>query len=73
MRGLRAGQLHDHVGLQGLVNHFLKRYLTDDVLGGEAYNAVATARQQPHETENIFADRLETVAFRCTQCSPNSP
>ena len=65
MRGLRAGQLHDDVSWPGLVNQFLKRYLTDDVLG-EAYDAVATARQQSHETESTFADRLENAAFRCT-------
>ena len=65
MRSLRAGQLHDDVSWPGLVNQFLKRYLTDDVLG-EAYDAVATARQQSHETESTFADRLETAAFRCT-------
>ena len=47
------------------MNQFLKRYLTDDVLG-EAYDAVATARQQSHERESTFADRLETAAFRCT-------
>ena len=33
---------------------------------GEAYDAVATAQQQYHETESTFADRLETAAFRCT-------
>ena len=49
MRGLRAGELHDDISWPGLVNQFIKRYLTDDVLG-EAYDAVATARQQPHET-----------------------
>ena len=65
MRGLRAGQLHDDISWPGLVNQFIKRYLTDDVLG-EAYDAVATARQQPHETENAYADRLESAAFRCT-------
>ena len=65
MRGLRAGQSHDDVSWPGLVNQFLKRYLADDVLG-EAYDAVATARQQSHETESAFADRLETAAFRCT-------
>ena len=66
MRGLRAGQLHDEVSGLGLVNQFLKHYLTEDVLG-EAYDAVATARQQSHETESTFADRLETAAFRCTE------
>ena len=65
MRGLRAGQLHDDISWPGLVNQFIKRYLTDDVLG-EAYDAVATARQQPHETENAYADRLESAAFRGT-------
>ena len=65
MRGLRAGPLNDEVSWPGLVNQFLKRYLTDDVLG-EAYDAVATARQQSHETESTFADRLETAALRCT-------
>ena len=66
MCGLRAGQLHDDVSWPGLVNQFLKRYLTDDVLG-EAYDAVTTARQQSHETESTFADQLETTAFRCTE------
>ena len=65
MRGLRAGQRHDDISWPGLVNQFIKLYLTDDVLG-EAYDAVATARQQPHETENAYADRLESAAFRCT-------
>ena len=65
MRGLRAGHLHDDVSWPGLVNQFLKRYLPEDVLG-DAYDAVATARQKPHETESTFADRLETAAFRCT-------
>ena len=65
MRGLRTGQLHDNVSYPGLVNQFLKRYLTDGVLG-ESYDAVATARQQSHETESTFADQLETAAFRCT-------
>ena len=65
MRGLRPGQLHDDVSWPGLVNQFLKRYLTDDVLG-EAYDAVATARQQSHEMKSTFADRLDTAAFRCT-------
>ena len=65
MRGLRAGQLHDDTSWPGLVNQFIKRYLTDDVLG-EAFDAVASARQVPHETENTFADRLESAAFRCT-------
>ena len=64
-RGLRDGQLHEDVGWPGLVNPFLKRYLTDDVLD-EAYDAVATGRQQPHETKSTFADRLETAAFQCT-------
>ena len=53
MRGLRAGQLHEDVGWPGLANQLLKRYLTDEVLG-EAYDAVPTARQQPHETENTL-------------------
>ena len=65
MRGLRAGQLHDDVSWPGLVNQFLKRYLTGDVLG-EAYDAVETARQQSYETESTFADRLETAPVRCT-------
>ena len=65
MRGLRAGQLHDDISWPSLVNQFIKRYLTDDVLG-EAYDAIATARQQPHETENAYADRLKSAAFRCT-------
>ena len=65
IHGLRAGQLHDDVSWQGLVNQFLRRYLTFDVLR-EAYDAVTTARQQPHETESTFADRSETAAFRCT-------
>ena len=65
MRGLRAGQLHDYVSWLGFLNQFLKPYLTDDVLG-EAYDAVATARQQSHKTESTFADRLKTAAFRCT-------
>ena len=65
MRGLCAGQLHDDLTWLGLVNQFLNRYLNDDVLG-EAYDAVATARQQSHETESTFADRLESAAFRCT-------
>ena len=47
------------------MNHQSRRYLTDDVLG-ESYDAVATARQQSHETESTFADRLEAAAFRCT-------
>ena len=55
IRCLRPGQLHDDVSWPGLVNQFLKRYLTGDVFG-EAYDAVATARQQPHETESEFAD-----------------
>ena len=57
--------IHDDVGWPGLVNQFLKRYLTDYVFG-EAYDAVATARQQPHKTETTFADPLETAAFWCT-------
>ena len=69
VRGLLAGQLHDDVSWVGLVNPFLKRYLNDDVLG-EAYDAVATARQQSHETESKFEDRLETAVFRCTAVFP---
>ena len=65
MRGLRAGQLHDDTRGPSLVNQFIKRYLTDDVLA-EAFDAVPSARQLPHETENTFADRLESAAFRCT-------
>ena len=65
MRELHAGQLHDDISWPGLVNQFIKRYLTDDVLG-EAYYAVETARKQPHETENAYADRLESATFRCT-------
>ena len=65
MRGLRAGQLHDDISWPGLVKRFIKRYLTDDVLG-EAYDVAATARQQSHETENAYADRFESAAFRCT-------
>ena len=65
MRGLCARQLHDYVSWLGLVNQFLKRYLTDDMLG-EAYDAVATARQQSHETESTFADRLETAVSQST-------
>ena len=65
MRGIRAGQLHDDTSWPGPVNQFIKRYLTDDVLG-EAFDAVASARQLPHETENTFADQLESAAFRCT-------
>ena len=57
MRGLCAGQLHDDVGWPRPVNQFLKRYLTDDMLI-EAYDAVAAARQQSHETESTFADWL---------------
>lgn len=64
-RGLRAGRLQDDMSWPGLIIQFLQRYPTDDVLG-EAYDAVATARQKPHETESIFADRLESAAFRCT-------
>ena len=65
MRRLRAGQLHDGMSWLGLVNQFIKRYLTDDVLG-EAFDAIASARQLPHETENTFADWVESAAFRCT-------
>ena len=65
IRGLRASQLHDDTSWPGLFNQFIKRYPTDDVLG-EAFDAVASARQLPHETENTFADRLESAAFRCT-------
>ena len=65
MRGLRAGQLHDDTSWPGLVNQFIKRYLTNDVLG-EAFDAVASARQLPHETEITFTDRLESAAFRFT-------
>ena len=64
MRGLRAGQLHDDTSWPGLVNQVIKRYLTDDVLE-EAFDAVASPRQLPHETENTFADRLESAAFGC--------
>ena len=42
MRGIRAGQLHGDISWPGLVNQFIKRYLTDEVLG-EACDAVATA------------------------------
>ena len=52
MRGLRPGERYGDVSWPGLVNQFLKRYLTDDALG-EAYDAVATSRQQPRETENV--------------------
>ena len=65
MRGLRAGQLHDVTSSPGLVNQFIKRYLTDNVLG-EAFDAVASTRQLPHETENTLVDRLESTAFLCT-------
>ena len=65
MRGLRAGQLHDDTSWPGLVNQFIQRYLTEDVLG-EAIDAVASARQLPHETENTFVERLESAAFRST-------
>ena len=42
MRGLRDGQLHEDTSWPGLVNQFIKRYLTDDVLR-EALDAVASA------------------------------
>ena len=65
MRGIRAGQLHEDESWPGLINQFIKRYLTDDVLG-VAHDAVASAQQKTHETENAFADRLESNAFKCT-------
>ena len=65
LRGLRAGQLHDDTSRPALLNQFIKRYLTDDVLGA-AFDAVASARQLPHEIESTFADRLESAAFQCT-------
>ena len=33
---------------------------------GQAHDAVATLQQQPYETENTFADRPQSAAFRCT-------
>ena len=65
MREIRAGQLHDDVSWPGLINRFIKCYLTDDVLG-VAHDAVASAQQKPHETENSFADMLDPNAFMCT-------
>ena len=62
MRRRRAGQLHDDTSRSGLV---IKSYLTDDVFG-EAFNAVASARQLAQETENKSADRPESAAFRYT-------
>ena len=65
MLGIRAGQLHDDMSWPRLINKFIKRYLTDDVLG-VAHDAVASAHQKAHETENAFADKLESKAFKCT-------
>lgn len=49
----------------GLVNALIRRYLTDDVLDA-AYRDVHEIRQSPHETENVYADRLEQLAYSCT-------
>ena len=65
MRGIRASQLHDDLSWPGFINQFIKRYLTDEVLG-VAHDAVVSAQQKPHETEKEFADRLESNAFKCT-------
>ena len=65
MRGICAGQLHDDMSWPGHINQFIKRYLTDDILG-VAHDAVLSAHQKAHETENAFADRLESNAFKCT-------
>lgn len=47
------------------MNQFIKRYLTDYVLG-VAHDAVASTQQKRHETEKAFADRLESNALKCT-------
>ena len=65
MRRLRVAQINDGTSWPCLVNQFNKRYLTNDVLG-EAFDAVATPRKQPHEAESTFASRLESAAFQCT-------
>ena len=65
MRRIRTAQLLDDMSWPGLINQFIKRYLTDEVLG-IAHDAVASAHQKAHGTENTFADRLESNAFKCT-------
>ena len=67
MTALRSGSLRSagSIPWPGLVNLLIRRYLTDDVLN-DAYEKVATIRQLPHENENVYAYRLEDLAYSCT-------
>lgn len=65
MPSVRSGGLNSEVTWSRMINTLIKRYITDEVLG-DALNAVTTISQLPHETENVYADRLETHAYLCT-------
>ena len=45
---------------QALVDSFIKRYLTDDILQA-AYDKITDAKQKQDEYENAFADRLTSA------------
>ena len=67
MTALRSGSIRSSGSnpWPRLVNLVIHRYLTDDVLN-DAYESVATIRQLPHENKNVYADRLEDLAYACT-------
>ena len=67
MTALRSRSLRSagSISWPGLVNLLIRCYLTDDVLN-DAYEKDATIRQLPHENENVYADRLEDLAYSCT-------
>ena len=67
MTALRSGSLRSAgpISWPGLVNLLIRRYLTGDV-PNHAYEKVATIRQLPHEKENVYANRLEDLAYSCT-------
>ena len=44
-----------------LVDSFIKRYLTDDILQA-AYENITDAKKKQDEDENVFADRLISAA-----------
>ncbi len=54
----------DEVTWHTLVNAFIERYLTDEILE-EAYEAVVRTAQRPNEDELAYSDRPRNAALAC--------